>query len=790
MSGLFKYWKKVSKNQEEPDIQSKSGEESENDSDTENTSKSCDLMSLDENESIQNADVISMKSRTFSDSGSNFFDNKSTPCRPFLKVYPPTYFGKDKQKNRRRFNSDWYSRFIWLEYNTEKDAAFCFACRVFLPNPTEKTFTHNGYRDWKNATDKTKGLTKHQQSTSHDCAMKNWEDFLNNQEKAGGNAVASSFAQIDTDQKKWLFAVFTVTRFLSANGLPFRGTNESDIQGDGLFLRSFSQLLFQLDPNWETIHRHLPKNAQYTSPMIQNEVISVLASLVKDKIAQQIRNARIYTIMADGTTDKNRKEIQGLVFRYKVNGVMEEHCLNIKNVEDRSAKGIFQFIKESLEKYRISKDGIVSQSFDGASVMSGGLGGLQKLISDFCGRRVLYVHCFLHKIHLVMSFVMKNLAEIEEYFSIVTTLYNFFKKAAVSEAYGGSALKRLIETRWSGHFDSTKNIYKNYSEIVNALLIASKSRKLKCEDRAVAIGLLSQIGNGEENPIFLFINCLMFNLLQPVDIVVKTLQSPTENAVSAFTIIREVNNDLKEKKNNADFREKLDTNVKERSTFNDNDRRPKRSATIPDHFSDYVIDESLPTNNRRTNAEIIEECLDLLLSEFERRFSTENIALWQAMCALSPTDDKFLDFETMEPLFLYAETIPVLKDFFVKENLSGVDLEAECRIFARVLKNKEWEKDENDRVDLVEVSRFMTQNHGKGAPVLVSLFDLATTAGFTSTRVECVFSSLSRIDSPQRRSMATERECDLAYLSFESQTLMNLSFDDFFKCWKSSPRRL
>ena len=65
--------------------------------------------------------------------------------------------------------------------------------------------------------------------------------------------------------------------------------------------------------------------------------------------------------MADGTTDKNRKEIQGLICRYWTSsGKIEEHCLNIKGVDDRSAKGIYQFIKETLAEYDIETGGIMS----------------------------------------------------------------------------------------------------------------------------------------------------------------------------------------------------------------------------------------------------------------------------------------------------------------------------------------------------------------------------------------------------------------------------------------------
>ena len=127
----------------------------------------------------------------------------------------------------------------------------------------------------------------------------------------------------------------------------------------------------------------------------------------------------------------------------------------------------------------------------------------------------------------------------------------------------------------------------------------------------------------------------------------------------------------------------------------------------------------------------------------------------------------------------------------LKEKLSTKDLEAECRIYARVFKDKEWPKNEHEKIDLSEVAVIVIKNHQKGAPILSSLCKVAVTSGFTSTRVECVFSSLTQVDSPQRRSMRTQREADLAYLSFESKVLMNdVTFDDFYIAWKLKPRAL
>ena len=36
-----------------------------------------------------------------------------------------------RDQNKRRFKSEWYKDFPWLEYTVEIDAAFCFACKHF-----------------------------------------------------------------------------------------------------------------------------------------------------------------------------------------------------------------------------------------------------------------------------------------------------------------------------------------------------------------------------------------------------------------------------------------------------------------------------------------------------------------------------------------------------------------------------------------------------------------------------------------------------------------------------------
>lgn len=54
-------------------------------------------------------------------------DLKTGPNQVKLAQYPMSYF----KFQMRALNSKWYDSFDWLEYSIDKDAAFCYSCRLF-----------------------------------------------------------------------------------------------------------------------------------------------------------------------------------------------------------------------------------------------------------------------------------------------------------------------------------------------------------------------------------------------------------------------------------------------------------------------------------------------------------------------------------------------------------------------------------------------------------------------------------------------------------------------------------
>ena len=95
-------------------------------------------------------------------------------------------------------------------------------------------------------------------------------------------------------------------------------------------------------------------------------------------------------------------------------------------------------------------------------------------------------------------------------------------------------MKRLTETRWSGNFDSVPHVHKYMSDLAGAIAQAATSKKLALnEDKALATGVLHQICDR----VFIFVDCMLQQILKPINIVVKQLQSSSKNVVSALNVM-------------------------------------------------------------------------------------------------------------------------------------------------------------------------------------------------------------------------------------------------------------
>ena len=222
--------------------------------------------------------------------------------------------------------------------------------------------------------------------------------------------------------------------------------------------------------------------------------------LVKAKVANAVKKSQLFTIMMDGTTEKMGHELLDIVERYVDDDTLEvsEHVIYVK---DATEQGLLKLLKCTSEAAGISLDGVVSQTYDGASVMSGHVGGVQKLFCHLCGREVPYIHCYCHRLKLVIDELLKTGPG-------VSVLYDFFKLSEIHQLYSGEALKRLIETRWSGHNESIEAVFKEILQIIQCLEECQVNPSVKYGNKGKAEGHLKIV----KNPYFILLNKILFEV--------------------------------------------------------------------------------------------------------------------------------------------------------------------------------------------------------------------------------------------------------------------------------------
>ena len=125
-----------------------------------------------------------------------------------------------------------------------------------------------------------------------------------------------------------------------------------------------------------------PKYAKYTSPEIQNSLIHIMGVMVQESMCSSVRKAGVFSILADDTKDCGKREQLAIVLRYvdmeKVK--LFEHFLTCIEATSLNAQCLSEFILSALRKNALHPKCIVSQGYDGTSVMSWYCAGVQKYL--------------------------------------------------------------------------------------------------------------------------------------------------------------------------------------------------------------------------------------------------------------------------------------------------------------------------------------------------------------------------------------------------------------------------
>ncbi|MCH9717061.1 MAG: DUF4371 domain-containing protein [Gammaproteobacteria bacterium] len=319
-----------------------------------------------------------------------------------------------------------------------------------------------GYRNWKNATGMSGRLVKHSQSQRHINALASWSDFKRNQQSQ--TSVTSSLSQVRREQiqqnRHYLKTIIEVILYCAFQEISLRGHREGEnSQNRGNFLELVS-MISNHDSIVSNKLRLGPRNASYTSHGIQDELLKILGNKVVETICQRVKEAGFFSIIADESRDTSKKEQMSFAVRYvdMNDGCVHEHFLTFIHAEGLDAASLSSYIKQLLTTYDFDTNKMVSQGYDGASVMSGHCTGVQTRVREFAPCAT-YIHCYAHVLNLVLVDSVKSVTLAYEFFTLLEALYVFASSSKIHVLFIKNQLKcnphkqplelqRLSDTRW------------------------------------------------------------------------------------------------------------------------------------------------------------------------------------------------------------------------------------------------------------------------------------------------------------------------------------------------------
>ncbi|XP_059290873.1 uncharacterized protein LOC132044404 [Lycium ferocissimum] len=250
-------------------------------------------------------------------------------------------------------------------------------------------------------------------TTSHTCNSKLASEGSNDWRNLSAK-LKDHEEQINRDRAHWknvLSRIIAVIKTLGKNNLAFRGKNEKTYQeSNGNFL-SLIEMIAEFDPVmqehiWRIKHDEILNN--YLGHNIQNELINLLASEIKNKIIEKIKEIKYFSIILDCTRDASHQEQMTFALRsvdisatpIKIN----EYFLEFLKVDDTSGKGVFEAIIDEIKNVGLDIDNLRGQGYDNGSNMKGKHQGVQKRLLDV-NPRAFHTPCGFHNLNLLIQLV-------------------------------------------------------------------------------------------------------------------------------------------------------------------------------------------------------------------------------------------------------------------------------------------------------------------------------------------------------------------------------------------------
>jgi hypothetical protein len=263
----------------------------------------------------------------------------------------------------------------------------------------------------------------------------------------------------------------------------------------------------------------------------------------------------VFSLLVDESRDVSDKEQMATVLRYVDKcGLVKEKFVGVVHVDETTATYLKSCVDALLAELGLSIKQIRGQGYDGASNMSGEFNGLQaKIMRE--NSLAYYVHCFAHKLQLVVVAIAKKIFDVGDFFDMISVLLNVVGSSCkrkdklrenhqeeVRKAIGKGeigtgtglnqelSLQRPGDTRWGSHFMTLVGLSKMFPSVVKVLEYVEEDGTDDSKRRQ-ASGLLKYFQSFN----FAFYLHMMMEILALTNQLSKILQREDKDIINAIS---------------------------------------------------------------------------------------------------------------------------------------------------------------------------------------------------------------------------------------------------------------
>ena len=668
----------------------------------------------------------------------------------------------------RRFQPSWYKDRSWLEYSVRLDKAFCFACRHFALETWahyDRAFAEHGINKWRKALEK---FQKHQTSTCHIRAMTalvelregvNQVETILDSQRALEESAKQKKAK---ENRQFLATVVDILLFLARQNIAIRGHDESDIsanKGNFLELVSFvASYNSQFKLKLEEVQTKC-RNAMYLSPDIQNELIDIAAGMVREIIVKEVKEAGIFSIGLDETSDVSRQEQVAFILRYvDSNGEIQERLLEMKHINSTTASSLLELMKNVFDNFGLELSSLRGQFYDGAVNMSGQYNGLQAKVREK-NQSALYVHCYAHSLNLVLVKAITQNQISRNFFGVVQSLYNFIagsskrhdlfiKMQKEREISHPVTLKALSDTRWACRVDALHSLNIALAAVLDTLEAVAEDSETDSVIVGEANGLISSVNSFE----FVLLLTVMADILAVTNTLNMLLQQKKQDLLNANRMVKATLATLDQYRSEDSWKkfwERAATEAQQQQINIPKDP-PQRHRRVPRRIDNCPSTQYMYASaNEFYRVTFYYPVIDMLQQELMRRFDQEALKAIDGIAALDPSnhfeafsEGKIIKFATCFPM-----DIPDISALAV-----------ELTLFLNYIKH-------TDFATIQELYKYLVKNKLYDSfPLSSKIYKIALTLPVTTVSNERSFSLLKIIKNRLRSTMGESRLSSLCVL--------------------------